>query len=99
LTFWLSNTIVLREIITQNLVKPSQRNQAIKEKATDAKASSLQWRNSSIGKPDGKRTSIQPASLWHEMSTIGTALKKIESWIFHRIVESVWWQVFLLQEN
>ncbi|XP_078163464.1 uncharacterized protein LOC144558502 [Carex rostrata] len=92
LTFWLSNTIVLREIITQNLAKSSQRSRVIKEIAADAKVPSFQWRNGSISRPDRTRTSIQPTYVWHETSTIMTALKKIESWIFNRIVESVWWQ-------
>jgi hypothetical protein len=91
LTFWLSNTIVLREIITQNLGKSSQRSRDIKE-TTDAKVLSFQWRNGSISKPDGNY-------VWHETSAIMTALKKIELWIFNRIVESVWWQVILLQTN
>jgi hypothetical protein len=30
---------------------------------------------------------------WRETSTLLDALEKIESWIFSRIVESVWWQV------
>ncbi|KAJ0229684.1 hypothetical protein HA466_0314850 [Hirschfeldia incana] len=31
---------------------------------------------------------------WHETETFTEALEKVESWIFSRIVESVWWQVF-----
>ncbi|KAJ4904890.1 nucleolar protein gar2-related [Raphanus sativus] len=31
---------------------------------------------------------------WHEPETFTAALEKVESWIFSRIVESVWWQVF-----
>ncbi|KAJ3707407.1 hypothetical protein LUZ61_011112 [Rhynchospora tenuis] len=92
LTFWLSNTIVLREIITQNLEKSSQMDRFIKDTAADAKGSPLQWRNGPIGKPDRKRFSLQPTYVWHETSTIITALNKIESWVFSRIIESVWWQ-------
>ncbi|KAG2325566.1 hypothetical protein Bca4012_040081 [Brassica carinata] len=31
---------------------------------------------------------------WHETETFTAALEKVEFWIFSRIVESVWWQVF-----
>lgn len=30
---------------------------------------------------------------WHEPETFTAALEKVESWIFTRVVESVWWQV------
>ncbi|KAG2312338.1 hypothetical protein Bca52824_023895 [Brassica carinata] len=31
---------------------------------------------------------------WYETETFTAALEKVELWIFSRIVESVWWQVF-----
>ncbi|KAF8095795.1 hypothetical protein N665_0322s0016 [Sinapis alba] len=31
---------------------------------------------------------------WYEAETFTAALEKVEFWIFSRIVESVWWQVF-----
>nr|KYP70562.1 hypothetical protein KK1_009782 [Cajanus cajan] len=61
LTFWLSNVIVLREIISQ------------------AFGNSL----------NGFMPLIED---WQETGTYIFALERVESWIFSRIVESVWWQ-------
>lgn len=33
---------------------------------------------------------------WQENSTLIAALEKVESWMFSRVVESVWWQVKLM---
>ncbi|OIV92348.1 hypothetical protein TanjilG_10558 [Lupinus angustifolius] len=70
LTFWLSNTIVLREIISQA------------------------FGNSCQGISHGKQGNgfMQHVEDWNETGTITSALERVESWIFSRIVESVWWQ-------
>lgn len=36
---------------------------------------------------------MQVLNDWQDTGTFVGALEKIESWIFSRIVESVWWQV------
>ncbi|KAL4570119.1 hypothetical protein LXL04_025770 [Taraxacum kok-saghyz] len=59
LTFWLSNSVMLRAIISQQTVKKS-----------------------SIKLPDD----------WRDPQTFMIALEKVESWMFSRIIESVWWQ-------
>ncbi|KAL3644444.1 hypothetical protein CASFOL_009624 [Castilleja foliolosa] len=59
LTFWLSNSIMLRAIVSQI-------------------ASDLPHSNDDLD----------------DISTFITALERIESWLFSRIVESVWWQTF-----
>ncbi|GFP88370.1 hypothetical protein PHJA_000980700 [Phtheirospermum japonicum] len=59
LTFWLSNSIMLRAIVSQI-------------------ASDLPHSNDDLD----------------DVPTFITALEKIESWLFSRIVESLWWQTF-----
>ncbi|KAL6543567.1 hypothetical protein OROGR_010064 [Orobanche gracilis] len=62
LTFWLSNSIMLRAIVSQITTQLSHSDNDL-----------------------------------DDVSTFITALEKIESWLFSRIVESVWWQTFTLQ--
>ncbi|KAM3189576.1 hypothetical protein ACQJBY_064121 [Aegilops geniculata] len=49
------------------------------------------WKNNSNGKQT-ELAFIQIADNWQETSTLLAALERIESWIFSRIVETVWWQ-------
>ncbi|XP_042496205.1 uncharacterized protein LOC122075300 [Macadamia integrifolia] len=81
LSFWLSNTIVLREIISQAFGNRSA-----------GKPLSLKWMGSSGSKQVKKLDFIQLLDDWQETSTFTAALEKVECWIFSRIVESVWWQ-------
>uniref|UniRef100_A0A1J3HTL1 Dilute domain-containing protein n=1 Tax=Noccaea caerulescens TaxID=107243 RepID=A0A1J3HTL1_NOCCA len=74
LTFWLSNIIALREIISQAIGKshvPSHITQTCQS--------------------NGFKRMFEG---WQETKTLTTALERVEFWIFSRIVESVWWQVF-----
>ncbi|WOL12059.1 hypothetical protein Cni_G20823 [Canna indica] len=87
LTFWLSNTVVLREIISQTFGLMSNGG----GRKTDEQHAP-KWKNNS-GNKQGKRLSfIQPMDDWQDTSTFTSALEKIESWVFSRIFESVWWQ-------
>ncbi|XP_073062460.1 uncharacterized protein [Primulina eburnea] len=98
LTFWLSNTVVLREIISiafgnsgrsKALAKMFESNG--REKKNEAKASSS--KNSSTGsRPRNKQGLLLFVDDWQESRTLTAALEKVESWIFSRIVESIWWQ-------
>nr|GLL36570.1 uncharacterized protein LOC109182259 isoform X1 [Ipomoea trifida] len=91
LTFWLSNAVVLREIISQSF-------------GSSCSSSSLTKILESSGgkKGDGKHLSLKPSSNgvlhfidnWQESRTFTAALERVESWIFSRIVESIWWQAF-----
>jgi hypothetical protein len=99
LTFWLSNTVVLREIIAQTIGISCQSSSTItainmngSAKSLDGRSMPMLWTNSSSGKQT-KFTGMQVPDDWHETSTLLAALEKIESWIFSRIVETVWWQV------
>ncbi|CAA7060626.1 unnamed protein product [Microthlaspi erraticum] len=74
LTFWLSNIIFLREIISQSEQQSSSGNLRSKKNQSN-----------------GFKRMFED---WEETETFTTALEKVEFWIFSRIVESVWWQVF-----
>ncbi|CAJ1910316.1 unnamed protein product [Sphenostylis stenocarpa] len=97
LTFWLSNTIVLREIISQafgNSCQASPLKRLAESngagKRNDGKYMALKWKGSSNGKPgNGFMPLVED---WQETGTFTFALERVESWIFSRIVESVWWQ-------
>uniref|UniRef100_A0A0D9X9J3 Dilute domain-containing protein n=1 Tax=Leersia perrieri TaxID=77586 RepID=A0A0D9X9J3_9ORYZ len=92
LTFWLSNTVVLREIIAQTLGVSRQLSTTITAINMNGGAKRpMLWKNGSIGKQT-KFTGVQIPDDWQETSTFLAALEKIESWIFSRIVETVWWQ-------
>ncbi|OEL20595.1 hypothetical protein BAE44_0018388 [Dichanthelium oligosanthes] len=97
LTFWLSNTVVLREIIAQTFgvscVTPTTMTMNVNGSAKkfDGKSMTMLWRNSSNGKQT-KLSMAQTPDDWQETSTLLASLEKIESWIFSRIVETVWWQ-------
>lgn len=98
LTFWLSNTVVLREIISQTFGNSCQTSllKRLAEsngagKGNDGKYIALKRKSSSNGKPG---SGLMPlVEDWQETGTFTFALERVESWIFSRIVESVWWQV------
>ncbi|KAG1363863.1 hypothetical protein COCNU_11G006900 [Cocos nucifera] len=98
LTFWLSNTVVLREIISQtfgnmSLLSPTMR--AFESNGGAKKTEGLtplKWRNNAGNRQAKVFGFMQQIDEWQETSTFTAALEKIESWIFARIVESVWWQ-------
>ncbi|KAJ8643547.1 hypothetical protein MRB53_005295 [Persea americana] len=98
LTFWWSNAIVLREIISQafaNSHHSSLLGRVVESngngKRNEGKPSSLKW-NGAGRKQVKKLGFMQSDNDWQETSTYTAALEKIESWIFSRIIESVWWQ-------
>ncbi|CAL9236589.1 unnamed protein product [Arabidopsis halleri] len=87
LTFWLSNIIALRQIISQafgrsRITQISEPNES--GNGDSGKKTNLRWKN-------GFQQLLED---WQETETFTTALEKIEFWVFSRIVESVWWQVF-----
>lgn len=91
LTFWLSNTIILREIISQALGilrRPS--TASILE--TNASGNASETDVSAVESKENSGYKQVIFEDWQETSTLTAALLKIESWIFSRVVESVWWQ-------
>lgn len=98
LTFGLSNTIVLREIICQAFGNSHNSTPVTRisesngfSKKSEGKSQSLKWKGGSGNKQLNGH--LQFDEDWQEMGTFIAALQKVESWIFSRIVESVWWQV------
>ncbi|XVE96025.1 hypothetical protein REPUB_Repub02eG0186000 [Reevesia pubescens] len=99
LTFWLSNTIVLREIISQAfgsshtsspLAQLPELN--VSNKRSEVKSKTLKWKGGAGSKQINGF--VQLVDDWQETGTFTSAIEKVESWIFSRIVESVWWQAF-----
>ncbi|XP_020582309.1 uncharacterized protein LOC110025949 [Phalaenopsis equestris] len=96
LTFWLSNTVVLRKIICQTYGSLPQSSVIMRPVELNfhsmKSGSGLQkFKNICEGK-QGKMLGFAEVDDWHEASTYIAALEKLESWIFSRAVESVWWQ-------
>lgn len=100
LTFWLSNTIILRAIISDTAsaeeelpVSSGPGPRRSKDQREDSeKRPSLRWKDSS----SLSKKEIESFGAWDDPKTFITALEKVEAWIFSRVVESIWWQVMLL---
>ncbi|XP_057543601.1 uncharacterized protein LOC130821858 isoform X1 [Amaranthus tricolor] len=82
LMFWLSNAVVLREIISQAFGISSQTSPPTLSVPIVSKNSNRKQVN----------MINQMFEDWEETSTFTSSLGKVESWIFSRVVESVWWQ-------
>ncbi|MCH91004.1 hypothetical protein A2U01_0011928, partial [Trifolium medium] len=96
LTFWLSNTIVLRTIISRNskdLVSSNHGGSNRRRKSDgdgNGKISSSQkWKG---GKTENTTIGYECFGNWDDPHVFISALEKVEAWIFSRIVESIWWQ-------
>ncbi|PON61358.1 EEIG1/EHBP1 N-terminal domain containing protein [Parasponia andersonii] len=99
LTFWWSNSVVLRTIISQaarSLGLPLSAGPSINrnsiQKVKGKVTSPLKWKVFSPVKREGAELLYNSLSDWEEPHTFTCALEKIESWIFSRIIESIWWQ-------
>lgn len=98
LTFWWSNTTVLREILSSaSNVLPASPNTG-----TMTRPSSLFEKQSSVNgkKLYQKHQSESPSRAsgdWREPSTFTSALERLERWTFTKVVESIWWQVLTPQ--
>ncbi|KAJ0249873.1 Uncharacterized protein HA466_0153000 [Hirschfeldia incana] len=93
LTYWLSNTIILRAIISDKTsVEEEELPLSVSVSAgprrsktqSEKQRSSLTWKDSSLRKKGN--------GAWDDPRTFITALEKVEAWIFSRVVESIWWQ-------
>ncbi|KAK3136398.1 hypothetical protein QOZ80_5BG0433500 [Eleusine coracana subsp. coracana] len=95
LSFWLSNCVVLRAIVTETSMQSGTANginsSDNNSKTTYRKNSASMWE--SLNRKKGKLLSPEFDN-WEDVDTFIAALKKIESWIFSRIVETLWWQTF-----
>ncbi|XP_059633563.1 uncharacterized protein LOC132276238 [Cornus florida] len=95
LTFWLSNSIMLREIVKHSVEEmPLSGGPCIEnngsEEGSAGRFTLKRDDYSSVGK--GKNSLIKEFEDWEDLQTFMVALEKVEAWIFSRIVESVWWQ-------
>lgn len=100
LTFWLSNTIVLRTIISRNskdLVVSSNHGGFDRRRKSETNgngkiaSSSQRWKG---GKNEStKALGYESFGNWDDPHVFISALEEVEAWIFSRIVESIWWQV------
>nr|XP_043610499.1 uncharacterized protein LOC122582204 [Erigeron canadensis] len=88
LTFWWSNTIILREIITQAFGSSCQSSSLTRILSPKGSNNKMEGRSKQFNKPDF----IEFIDDWQETRAFTSALEKVESWIFSRIVESIWWQ-------
>lgn len=95
LTFWLSNSIVLRAIINESLPEqqlhlsgPLNGKNGIRNE--NMKSAPLKWQ--SLSSNSIKNTLDRSSDDWEDPCTFTSALEKVESWIFSRIIESIWWQ-------
>ncbi|KAL8475281.1 hypothetical protein ACS0TY_028096 [Phlomoides rotata] len=98
LTFWLSNTIVLRVIISksfENSQLPSSvgcDNGKVGDKIRRKRASPLKW--DSFPSQITRHAIEDSVGDWENPLLFVAALEKIDAWIFSRIIESLWWQTF-----
>nr|GMC57674.1 Metal-response element-binding transcription factor 2 like [Ipomoea batatas] len=86
LTFWLSNCIVLRAIISQatgndgsnggSTWDKKYKQRMVKPSATEGMKNNL----------------IKNTDDWEDIDSFIKALEKIEAWIFSKVIKSVWWQ-------
>ncbi|KAG9141965.1 hypothetical protein Leryth_009325 [Lithospermum erythrorhizon] len=93
LTFWLSNSIVLRAIVTKSFeeqlssgtIRGGSNGNNRKKNISPIKRGSL---------PGHKSRNSRDAVLddWEDPRTFIVALEKVEAWIFSKIIESIWWQ-------
>lgn len=101
LTFWLSNSVVLRAILSQafdnqtlSLSGAHSCEATTSNKGKKEKLSALRWRDSYSSLSKETRGALhQNVEKWEDFNTFTSALQSIETWIFSRIVESIWWQV------
>lgn len=103
--------VALRAVIAQAYDTGGPDNSQVG--STDATAStnsngngSASWARKSLtsrksfSRQDSKLLSPKPLpSDWQQPGTFITALEKIEGWIYTKIIESLWWQVYTRSER
>lgn len=97
LTFWLSNAIVLRAIISESPGEHQLPPGTVTGKngiENQSKIPSpLKWQ--SLHSKSVKSNLHESSYDWDDPCTFQNALEKVEAWIFSRIIESIWWQVLI----
>ncbi|XVE92176.1 hypothetical protein REPUB_Repub01dG0074700 [Reevesia pubescens] len=87
LTFWLSNSIVLRAIVSQAIGEMQLFSGLC---LNHSRGEMVLEDTSPLDKEESN--SIESSDDWVDPQTFLLALEKFEAWIFSRIIESVWWQ-------
>ncbi|EEF47506.1 uncharacterized protein LOC8278411 [Ricinus communis] len=87
LTFWLSNSILLRAIVSQAVEKLQ-----VPASTSINKNGGQRSRPQSSFHEDNETNKSKSCDEWEEAQTFVAALERVEAWIFSRIVASVWWQ-------
>jgi len=98
LTFWLSNSIALRTIISRTVKDPSNPVKSGRRKKTEEEGygnltASLRVKGLYPRKNENAALGYGGFGNWDDPQVLILALEKVEAWIFSRIVESIWWQV------
>ncbi|EPS67291.1 hypothetical protein M569_07484, partial [Genlisea aurea] len=88
LTFWLSNCIVLRVIVSMSTVDSKFPDDFLVQ-MEKKQSESFPRKNAAAG-----HRIVDDMYDWSTTSTFAAALEKVETWIFSRIIESLWWQTF-----
>lgn len=95
LTFWLSNSVMLRAIVSQAAGGRREDDMPYVESKTgktSLNGRSLRKRNEVSFNKDLNNSLTEELGDWEDIQTFILALEQVEAWIFSRIVESVWWQ-------
>ncbi|WCJ27489.1 hypothetical protein M5689_009228 [Euphorbia peplus] len=99
LTFWLSNSVMLRAIIHQAIIEKEiplpmgeniERNGATK--GNKMTSSSMKWKEPSPSINENKNFTDGDLCNLEDPFAFLSALERVEAWIFSRTVESIWWQ-------
>ncbi|XP_075494566.1 uncharacterized protein LOC142532178 isoform X4 [Primulina tabacum] len=97
LTYWLSNSIMLRAIVSQIAAElPHSNVSQIKHDGPESE-SARRMTNKQLDSSHMDEENTKPIEEFDDFEDVLTfiiALEKVESWLFSRIVESVWWQTF-----
>lgn len=97
LTFWLSNSIMLRAIISQ-AAAGLQFNEGVPTETTVNRGKSalekiyMQQSIKYIANQGNKNYLVKQSYNWEDIESFTQALEKLEGWIFSKITKSLWWQ-------
>ncbi|KAL0327360.1 UNVERIFIED_CONTAM: hypothetical protein Sangu_1814000 [Sesamum angustifolium] len=97
LTFWLSNVIMLRAIVSQIAAElPYSNRPESKMNGTGPELTGrFRHKRADFSHVEGDQSkSNEESEDWEDVWTFILALENVESWLFSRIVESVWWQSY-----
>ncbi|CAN4082975.1 unnamed protein product [Withania somnifera] len=97
LTFWLSNSIMLRAIISQAAAGMQLNEGAPTETTVNRGKSALekiymQQSIKYIANQANKNYLVKQSYNWEDVESFTQALEKLEGWIFSKITKSLWWQ-------